>query len=44
MRKKRVKALREQFASWFGSSDRTSDAYKYHWRLFKKTISRKGLR
>ena len=42
MRKTRVKALRAQFEKWFGSSDRTSETYKYHWRLLKKSVSRKN--
>lgn len=37
MNGKRVKILRERFEEKFGSRDRTSDAYKYNWRRFKKS-------
>lgn len=33
---KRTKILRKKFAEKFGSNDLASDAYKYHWRRFKK--------
>ena len=40
MNQQKVKRLRKQFEAYHGSSFRDSESYKYHWRLFKKTISK----
>ena len=39
MNQQKAKTLRKQFETFYGSDDRTTGAYKYMWRLFKKTAS-----
>ena len=42
MNQQKVKSLRKRFEAFFGSKDRKLESYKYQWRLFKKTITRKN--